>query len=1109
MPPIIGIDLGTTNTAVAVLESGRPRMIEDERGYKVLPSVVSAKGDGRFVVGQAAHSLILTRPDRTVYAAKRLIGRRFDSPEVQRVRDRVGYAIQEAPDGGVQLQVGDTWMTPQEVGAVVLQVARGIAEKALGQPIEEAVIAVPAHFNHAQRKATLEAAEIAGLRCERLLNEPTAAALAYGHRKTIERTLLIFDLGGGTFDVSVLRLSSGLYEILATDGDTFLGGEDFDYRLVDWLADQFKARTGLDFRGDKNALQRVKDAAERAKCELSFSDRTNVVVPQVASGQGLDIVLTRTQLEALTADLVERCLEVAREAVSAAGLAIGEVEEVILVGGQTRMPLVRERVAALFGREPSRTVHPEEAVAIGAAVHAASLGEVEGPRAVLLDVTPFDLGIDSAGGLFSKIVTRNARIPCAESRTFATAHDGQTTVRITVRQGEGRLSVENEFLGEFLFEGLTPAARMETKVGVTFRIDANGILHVSAVEANTGEKRNISIRNYADATRTVVAGAQRAAAGVAAAAAGAAAGAVASAAAAPAAAPKPGVAKKRGFFDQLFGSKPARPTPKTLGAAATPAPVTQPGAAAAIVAPPPMIDALPTPPETRQETLAPLDEAVEALAELDTDPEGDAFEMPEDYHAPEDELYEPSTASGPATFGLAGAHQVGGGAAPKDLAPPPAETLAPSGDPFSNPTAAPMEPQRAGPTAAPVPPTRPPVHEIDENDLGLLDLPDDLAGLFDESPTGMRPNPAAAASGDPFVSRPPAPPPPARPSGDPFGGSAAPKDPVASAPKDPFAAPSKDPFATPPRREEAAAFASPSDFDDPTGMRRIPGPGPADSFDDAPTGMRAMPVRTETASLTPGLKRGRDTLPPTPTLSPKHGPVRTGNTAPARVPSAARDAAAGSEFELITDPITANSLSLENLFSDEATNDPPTDPRKAAARRAASAPTAVPEVRPNGDAFGFVLSEPPSPPTPPAEEEETLGFAFADLNADEAADRGSPTLAPAVPVRKRLDEDFVFPMGDDEPEVPRRKPARVRLAYRNHDAFVMEYRANLKSGGAVVVTDRPLTTGRECVFEISSPGLLAPMVIPAHVTRVTPDGMEVSYDLDAGTRDAMLAALDV
>ena len=357
MPPIIGIDLGTTNTAVAVLESGRPRMIEDERGYKVLPSVVSAKGDGRFVVGQAAHSLILTRPDRTVYAAKRLLGRRFDSPEVQHVRDRVGYAIQEAPDGGVQLQVGDTWMTPQEVGAVVLQVARGIAEKALGESIEEAVIAVPAHFNHAQRKATLEAAEIAGLRCERLINEPTAAALAYGHRKNVERTLLIFDLGGGTFDVSVLRLSSGLYEILATDGDTFLGGEDFDYRLVDWLADQFKARTGHDFRGDKNALQRVKDAAERAKCELSFSDRTNVVVPQVAGGQGLDIVLTRTQVESLTADLVERCLEVAREAVSSAGLAIGEVEEVILVGGQTRMPLVRERVAALFGREPSRTVH--------------------------------------------------------------------------------------------------------------------------------------------------------------------------------------------------------------------------------------------------------------------------------------------------------------------------------------------------------------------------------------------------------------------------------------------------------------------------------------------------------------------------------------------------------------------------------------------------------------------------------------------------------------------------------------------------------------------------------------------------------------------------------
>ena len=521
------------------------------------------------------------------------------------------------------------------------------------------------------------------------------------------------------------------------------------------------------------------------------------------------------------------------------------------------MPLVRERVAALFGREPSRTVHPEEAVAIGAAVHAASLGEIEGPRAVLLDVTPFDLGIDAAGGLFSRIVTRNARIPCAESRTFATVHDDQTTVRIVVRQGESRLSTENEFLGEFLFEGLTRAPRMETKVGVTFRIDANGILHVAAVESGTGEKRNISIRNYADRSRTVVASVPSSGKVAAAAAAAASVAPVA-----PATKAAPGVAKKRGFFDQLFGTKATRPTPSTLGPAATPAPVTAPGAAAAIVAPPPIIESLPAAPDSRQETLAPLEEApVQALAELDG--EG-AFEMPDDYHPSEDELYEPSTAAGPATFGLAGAHQVGGGQAPKDLASPdPLPGAQP--DPFSGPTAAPIPVFNSGPTAAPPVPTRAPVHELDEADL--LDLPNDLAGLFDESPTGMRPNPTVPA--DPFASSPTPVPKPADPfaSSDRFasaktlppGRSA---DPFAAAPP-PRSAPAKDPFA----ESAPAGFASPSDFDDaPTGMRRMPAPGRPEDFDDAPTGMRGMPTSTTTQSLTPGLKPVRAATPPvTPT----------------------------------------------------------------------------------------------------------------------------------------------------------------------------------------------------------------------------------------------------
>ncbi len=498
MPRIIGIDLGTTNTAVAVMEAGRPRVIEDERGYKVLPSVISAKGEGKFVVGQAAHNLILTRPERTVYATKRLIGRRYDSAEVQEAIRRVNYKVRPAPDGGVELQVGDQWMSPTEVAAVVLQVAKTIAEKALGERIEEAVISVPAYFNHAQRKATSEAAEMAGLRCDRLIHEPTAAALAFGHRKNVERTILIFDLGGGTFDVSVLRLASGIYETLSTLGDSYLGGEDLDSRIVDHLVAAFHERSGVDLTSDRNAVQRIRDAAERAKCELSFADRTNIVIPHVTPQHSIEMVLTRAKLEELTADLVTRCVDIARRAVLEGGLKITDIDEVILVGGQTRMPKLREAVTALLGREPSRTVHPEEAVAVGAAVHAANLSDADQSRTVLLDVTPFDLGIDSAGGLFVPIVHRNSRVPATETRTFATANDNQESVRVTVRQGESRNSAENEFLGEFVLTGLSPAPRMQTKVDVAFRIDGNGMLHVSAVEKGSGERKNITIRNYAE-----------------------------------------------------------------------------------------------------------------------------------------------------------------------------------------------------------------------------------------------------------------------------------------------------------------------------------------------------------------------------------------------------------------------------------------------------------------------------------------------------------------------------------------------------------------------------------------------------------------------------------
>jgi molecular chaperone DnaK len=648
MGRIVGIDLGTTNTAVAVLQDGRPRVIEDDRGYKVLPSVVSARGEGRYIVGQAAHNLILTHPDRTVYATKRLIGRRFESPEVQKAAERMQYEVRAGEDGLVQVKVGDQWMTPAEVAAVVLQVARNIAEKALGEPVDGAVITVPAHFNHLQREQTMLAAQLAGLHCDRLLNEPTAAALAYGHRKSVDRTVVIFDLGGGTFDVSVLKLTEGVYEILSTSGDTFLGGEDFDYRVVDHLADHFQARTMQDVREDRNALQRLKDAAERAKCDLSFSDRTNVVVAHITPKENLEMVLTRTTLESLTGDLIQRCVDVTRQSVADAGLQLADVEEVILVGGQTRMPKIREAVSGLFGREPSRSVHPEEAVAVGAAVHAASLSDPASPATTLLDVTPFDLGIDAVGGLFTPVIARNSRVPSQESRTFATVHDEQTTVRVTVRQGESRVASENEFLGEFVMDGLQPLPKLQNKVDIAFRIDANGMLHVTATERATGEKRNLTVKNFVERAQAPhlptpdEAAADRQAR-------------ERRADVAQGAAAAPGVARKVGLFASLFGArkgaKAAAPAPR--------APRPAPGAAAPVeraeptMAPPPEIDL----------ATVPVDAVMpdEAIVEF-TSPPGTA--VPLLNALDDDDVYGHDQT--PAAFGLAGTQEAAGSAATGD-----------------------------------------------------------------------------------------------------------------------------------------------------------------------------------------------------------------------------------------------------------------------------------------------------------------------------------------------------------------------------------------------------------------------------------------------------------
>ena len=498
MGKVIGIDLGTTNTAIAVFDGGRPRVLEDDRGYRVLPSCVSVKDDGKFIVGQAARSLVLTRPSHTVYAVKRLIGRRYDSVEAEEARRRMPYPIHPAADGGCLVAMGDDNYTPTEISALILQVARGIAERSLGDTVDEVVLTVPAYFNHAQRAATFEAARLAGLKCDRLINEPTAAALAYGFRKEVDRTLLIYDLGGGTFDVSVLHLSSGIYEILASRGDTYLGGEDFDFRLVDYLANHFQSESGVNLREDRSALQRLKDAAERAKCELSFTDRTTVLIPRITRDKNLELAVSRLTLESLVDDLVARTLDVTRKVVADAGLKLVEIEDVILVGGQTRMPRVREAVSGLFHKDPSLGVHPEEVVAVGAAVHAGSLHVPGAPPAVLLDITPFDLGIDVAGGLFQPVIQRQSHIPVSAARVFATVHDDQDAVRVVVRQGDSRTAKDNEFLGEFVMSGLTAAPRMETKVEITFRIDSNGMLHISAVEPATGEKKKITVRNYAE-----------------------------------------------------------------------------------------------------------------------------------------------------------------------------------------------------------------------------------------------------------------------------------------------------------------------------------------------------------------------------------------------------------------------------------------------------------------------------------------------------------------------------------------------------------------------------------------------------------------------------------